>query len=112
MRLLFVSGFNDAFQSEWRGGRKGWPSCVGGGAFPKPRLQWCLETPRLIPWPLDPLTPPTHFCRDPGHADDQGHSIHMPPSHSHFLPTLYAEILEMQVTKGIALSDIVQEVHP
>ena len=38
----------------------------------------------------------------------------MPPSHSHshFLPTLYAEILEMQVTKGIALSDIVQEVHP
>ena len=45
---------------------------------------------------------------------NQGHSIHMPPSHSHshFLPTFYAEILEMQVTKGIALSDIVQEVHP
>ena len=34
VRLLFNSGFNDAFQSEWQGGRKGWPSCVGGGAFP------------------------------------------------------------------------------
>ena len=43
VRLLFNSGFNDAFQSELQGGRRAWPSSWGEGRFLNPDFNGALK---------------------------------------------------------------------